>query len=221
MTDVRLSPPTLGARIRKSVDWVVLTLALGIVVLAMINLKSAGGDDWAKPPVSDQMLFVGAGCFAMALVAALDYRIFYRLAYIMYGTGVALVGAVLVMGTTINNATRWLDLGILPRFQPSELMKLMIVFGLARFLHDIADKGDRRWRRLWIPALMIVVPAALIVRQPDLSTGIILVLIGVVMLVMTELSFKVLLGAAVAGVASFVVAWRFLMEDYQRERVNV
>ncbi|MFV8753037.1 rod shape-determining protein RodA [Nannocystaceae bacterium ST9] len=217
-------PQTWWSRLRRSIDWVLVTLTIGIITLALINLDSATGGGWKSDLVRDQLRFIGIGTVLMIGAAALDYRIYYRIAYPAYAIGFAFVLLVTIVGTTTNNATRWLDLSFV-RFQPSELMKLVLVMGMARYLHRITRREDKRSliRKLAIPAAMVGVPALLVIKQPNLSTGIMLMLIAVSLLAVTELDFKRLVALVGAGLVAFTVAWSFsgFMQDYQTKRVDV
>lgn len=215
-------PQTWWSRLRRSIDWVLVTLTIGIITLAMINLDSATGGGWKSDLVHDQLRFIAIGTVLMIGAAALDYRIYYRIAYPAYAIGFSFVLLVTIVGTTTNNATRWLDLSFV-RFQPSELMKLVLVMGMARYLHRITRREDKRSliRKLAIPAVMVGIPALLVIKQPNLSTGIMLMLIAVSLLAVTELDFKRLVALLGAGLISFMVAWSFFMQDYQTKRVDV
>jgi rod shape determining protein RodA len=215
-------PQTWWTQLRRSVDWVVVTLAFGIITLALINLNSAEGGDWSGELVRDQLRFVVIGVVLMIGAATLDYRVYYRVAYPVYAIGFGFVLLVTIVGTTTNNATRWLDLEFV-RFQPSELMKLLLVLGLARYLHRLARKDARRTlvQTLVLPGLLVLTPALLVIQQPDLSTGIVLILIALSVLAVTELDLKTLLALLVAGAISFMVAWSFFMQGYQTKRIDV
>lgn len=222
MNQLLSGPKNWWSTLRRSVDWVVVTLAIGIVTLALINLDSAEGGNWEGPMVRDQLRFVAIGAVLMIGAAAVDYRVYYRVAYPLYAMGFGFVLLVTIVGTTTNNATRWLDLAFV-RFQPSELMKLVLVIGLARYLHRLARGNVRRTMvaTLVVPGLFVVVPAVLVIQQPDLSTGIMLILIAISVLAITELDFKTLITLIATGVVSFMVAWSFFMQDYQTKRIDV
>ncbi|PRP91404.1 Rod shape-determining protein RodA [Enhygromyxa salina] len=215
-------PQTWWTQLRRSVDWVLVTLAVGIIALALINLNSAEGGNWAGELVRDQLRFVAIGTVLMIGAAAIDYRVYYRVAYAVYAVGFGFVLLVTIVGTTTNNATRWLDLAFV-RFQPSELMKLVLVIGLARYLHRLARKDARRTlvQTLVFPGLLVLTPALLVIQQPDLSTGIILILIALSVLAVTEFDLKTLLALLSAGVVTFMVAWSFFMQGYQEKRIDV
>jgi rod shape determining protein RodA len=221
MNRLLAGPQTPWTRVRRAMDWVVLTLAAGIIALAIINLNSVDGGTWTGQFVTDQAIKIGIGAVLMFVTASIDYRVYFRMAYPIYGVGLGLVVLATVIGVTTNQATRWLDLPFFPRFQPSELMKLALVVGMARYLHAIAGKPRNPVRNLLIPAALVLVPAALVVRQPDLSTGIILVLIAASLLAVTDLSLRSMVALAITGVVAFLVAWTFFLQDYQSRRIEV
>lgn len=215
-------PQTWWTRLRRSIDWVIVLLAAGIAMLALINLDSATGGGWKSDLVRDQLAFIVFGALLMCGVAAIDYRVFYRVAYPVYAVAFGFVLLVTIVGTTTNNATRWLDVGLF-RFQPSELMKLALVIGLSRYLHRLARRDTRRTliQTLVVPGLMVLVPAMLVIQQPNLSTGIILILLALSILAVTEFDLKTLLVLLSAGVLAFMVAWKSLLHEYQTKRVDV
>ena len=222
MNQLISGPQSWWTKLRSSVDWVLVTLAAGIIALALINLNSAEGGDWQGALVRDQIRFVAIGTVLMIGAAAVDYRVYYRVAYPVYAIGFGFVLLVTIVGTTTNNATRWLDLAFV-RFQPSELMKLVLVIGLARYLHRLSQVGARRTfiQTLVLPGLLVLTPALLVIQQPDLSTGIILILIALSVLAVTELDLKTLLTLLSTGAITLGVAWSFFLQDYQTKRIDV
>jgi rod shape determining protein RodA len=216
-----VGPQTWWTRLRRSIDWVIVTITIGIVTLALINLNSADGGGWTGEQVRGQLQMVAIGVLLMFGSASVDYRVYYRVAYPLYAIGFGFVMLVSIVGTTINNAGRWLDLVIF-RFQPSELMKLMLVLGLARYLHRLARKEGRRTliQTLVLPGLLVLIPAGLVIQQPNLSTGIMLILIALSVLAVTELDLKTLVGLVATGAVTFMVA-SFFLHDYQTKRIDV
>lgn len=222
MSESMVPPVSLPRRIARAVDWVVVTILAAIVTMAVINLNSAGAGDWAGPLVVSQLWWIVLGAVLMAGAAAMDYRFFYRIAYPLYAVGLGLLVVVAIQGAVVNDANRWLKLGMGLRVQPSEPMKIFLVLAIARFLQDLsAQEKSGSLPGLAVPALMALVPAALIVKQPDLSTSIVVLVVAFSMLAVSELDWRRVLVLLVAAVAAFMVGWRFLMETYQRERVDV
>lgn len=218
----RLGPPrTRLGRVLRGIDWVVVTLAIGIITLAIINLNSASASAWSGK-VQTQIRWIGLGTVVAAVVAALDYRLLYRVAYAAYAFGVGLLALVPLVGVMRNEARRWLGIGEF-QFQPSELMKVLLVLALARFLHDRSERRLRQGpiRRLLIPAALVGLPVAFIIVQPDLSTSIICILMAGSLLALSELSLREMLAIALIGITTFILGWGFFMRDYQRSRVDV
>jgi len=211
-------PRGLVGRIRQSVDWVVVTLTFAIATLALFNLNSAGAGDWTGR-VAVQLRWIVLGTFVMFAVTAVDPKVFYRLAYPAYGFGVLLLTLVPFVGIEVNNARRWL--GTMEyRLQPSELMKVILILALARYFHDVYAKEQRSVRQLVAPFAMILLPFALIARQPDLGTAVMVLLIGFTLLSVTGLRLRSIVGLIGASAVSSAVGWGY-MADYQRKRIDV
>lgn len=218
MTDLLGQPRDLWGRLRHSIDWVVVLLAFGVIALALINLNSAGKGDWTGR-VATQLRWVGLGTIVMFVVTAIDYRVIYRLAYAAYVFGVGLLVLVPLIGIKVNNARRWLGTQDY-RIQPSELMKVILVIALARYLHDAYAKESKGFRTLVLPFVMVLVPAALIINQPDLGTGIMILLVAFPVLSVTRLHLRSMLVMGFAALVAVALGWRY-MADYQRKRIDV
>ncbi len=211
-------PRSLLARIRHSIDWVVVTLTFAVLTLALINLNSAGDGNWTGR-VATQLRWVGFGFVVMLIVTAIDYKIIYRTAYAAYAFGVTLLLLVPLFGIKVNNARRWLGYGDW-RIQPSELMKVLIVIALARYLHDSTKRDLPGFRRLVVPFTMVLLPGTLIIRQPDLGTGIMLLIIAFSLVAAAGLRLRAIIAVVSASVVSIALGWRY-MADYQRRRIDV
>jgi len=221
-------PASVGQRIVRAVDWVVLTLLGAVVTMALINLNSAGIGDWSGKEVTSQLRWVIVGAVVLGVSASVDYRLYYRIAYPLFVFGILLLIVAAIQGAVVNKAARWL---ILPGgepgnprtlFQPSEPMKVFLVLAIARYLQDLSAREQTGSAKgLLVPTAMALLPAAFIVKQPDLSTSIVIMLIAFAMLAVSELNWRRISFLLVAAVVAFMVGWRFLMETYQRERVDV
>jgi rod shape determining protein RodA len=138
-----------------------------------------------------------------------------RLALPVFTLGVALLVGVALFGDVVNGARRWLHVGV-TRIQPSELMKIAAPLMLAWYFHRY--EGTLRLRNYVLATLLLIIPVGLIARQPDLGTAILILASGGYVLFLAGLSWKVIAGLGVAGLASAPVAWSF-MHDYQRQRI--
>ena len=197
-------------------DWflVILVCTLGAVGIGMLVSASGGS---TEPWAARQMVWFGAGLVVMLTVAVVDIGFWLRAAYTIYGLAFALLVGVELLGAAVMGAQRWIDIGVI-QLQPSELMKIALVLALARYFHGIAlDSLDRI--RIYIPPLlMILAPAALILRQPDLGTALLLTLGGGIVLFLAGLRAWKMGVAFALALGSGPVAWQFL-HDYQKERI--
>ena len=153
------------------------------------------------------------------LVASLPLRLWYRLAWVGWFLGVGLLVATEWFGVTVNQATRWLPIFGSLQIQPSELMRIALIVVLARWFSGF--RHGEVSRKPWLllpPLLLIVIPVLLVLRQPDLGTGLILAVLGISMIFMAGLHWAYFLIGACGLVASAPLLWAQLHE-YQQRRV--
>ena len=215
-TDIR-NPRSLSfvERILR-LNWLVILLICGLGAAGIAMLLSAAGGS-VEPWAHRQAIHFGIGLILMLAVSVTDIRLWMRLAYAFYGLTFVLLVGVELLGVTVTGAQRWVDLGVI-QAQPSELMKIALILALARYFHGVSLDDMRRVRVLVPPVLMILAPAALVLRQPDLGTAVLLVLCGAVMLFLAGLKPWKLGAAVAAALATLPIAWQFL-HDYQKARV--
>jgi rod shape determining protein RodA len=192
--------PLLGA--------VLLLMGVGLTVL-----YSASNAGWGR--VNGQIVNMLVALTVMWVVANVPPHFLMRLALPLFVLGVILLLAVAVKGDIVNGARRWLNIGI-TRIQPSELMKIAAPLMLAWYFHRY--EGTLRTSNFVIAAVMLLAPVALIARQPDLGTAILIFASGSYVLFLAGLSWKIIAGITMAGLASAPVAWS-LLHDYQRQRI--
>jgi rod shape determining protein RodA len=185
--------------------------SIGFVML----YSAAGGsvDPWA----SRQMARFGVGIMLMLVVAVVDQRYWFRSAYVLYGAALALLIAVHLAGAIGMGAQRWLNIGFI-QLQPSELMKIALVLTLARYFHGLTHEEIGNPLYLIWPTILLLIPAALLVKQPDLGSAILLILTSAVMYFLAGVRIWKFLVIGGAGIAAVPVAWEFL-RDYQKQRV--
>jgi rod shape determining protein RodA len=131
---------------------------------------------------------------------------------------VLLVGVEL-LGFVGKGAQRWLEIGPV-KLQPSEFMKPVIGLVLARFYDLLPPSAIKSWRAIWPAALMLFIPAALILVQPDMGTALMVILIGASVMFIAGIPWWIFAGAAGALAAAAPLAFA-LMHDYQRKRVLI
>ncbi len=198
------------------VNWpfvIVLCMTAGV---GFGMLYSAAGGAW-DPWASRQMTRFGVGLALMLAVAVIDIRLWLRYAYALYFLAFAMLVAVEVFGHVGMGAQRWIDLGFII-VQPSEVMKIALVLALARYFHATSLEDVRRPHYLLVPLLLVVAPAGLVLRQPDLGTAGMLILgSGAIFFAAGVRLWKFGI-VLVAGLASLPIGWQFLHE-YQKNRV--
>ncbi len=197
-------------------NWLLIFLICAVAGVGFAMLYSAGGG--SSEPWASRQLIRFAVCFALMIgVALIDIRLWMRAAYGIYAAAFVLLVGVEVLGATVMGAQRWVDLGVI-QIQPSEVMKIALVLALARYFHGVTLEDMARLRVLVPPLAMILAPAALVLRQPDLGTAVLLTVGGGVMLFLAGLPLWKL-GIAVGAVLGAIpIAWQFL-HDYQKTRI--
>ena len=206
---------SLGQKLRR-ITWgliLVLTVTAMVGVAMLYSAANGNFDPWA----SRQAIRYGAGLVMMIGIALIDIRILLSWAYGIYGVALAMLALVEIMGITGMGAQRWINLGFF-QIQPSEMMKVALVLALARYYHGLSLEDCRRFRALVAPLLLVLAPAALVLRQPDLGTAIMLMLTSAALLLAAGVRLRIFAAIAVAGLAAVPVAWQFL-RDYQKERI--
>jgi rod shape determining protein RodA len=198
--------------------WHVAFLAIAISAVGIWNLASASRSAHAPVWIS-QMWAMGIGLAVALSVVFLDYRFFRRMSYVFYAVVIVLLLVVMFKGRVIMGARRWLVLGPV-NFQPSELAKLAVILALARWFHFDLEKhkGGYGLAGILVPGVLTLLPAVLILRQPDLGTGLIVVAIGVTMTLFAGVRWKTLALIGAVAVAGAVFAWPHL-KPYQRQRI--
>jgi len=199
-----------------SVNWGFVLLLAVIACVGFAMLYSAANGSW-QPWASKQAIRFGVAAIIMLWVALVDIRTWLKSAYIFYVVVMLLLIAVEVRGAIGMGAQRWIDLGFI-QLQPSELMKIALMLVLARYFHGIDAEQIGRPQLLIVPALLVLVPAALVLKQPDLGTAIMLVLGGAAMFFLAGVrwwKFAVVIAGAAGAVP---LVWRYL-RDYQKNRI--
>jgi rod shape determining protein RodA len=208
-------------RIRERFDWALFIGAALVAVIGIVNLYSATSvySGARAEQYVNQVYWLVAGGILAVFAASIDYRHFERLGYVVYIGGVVCLILVFILGRDIRGSARWIVVGSF-QFQPSEFMKLALAIALAKFLHDDPRGEGRTLKDLVIPALLTVIPVLLILRQPDLGTAIILMLIFFSIASLMRLKLRSV-GALSVIIGTVVpLAWTYGLKDYQRQRVT-
>jgi rod shape determining protein RodA len=201
-----------------NINWGLVLLLAVIASIGFAMLYSAANGSW-QPWAGKQAIRFGIGIVIMLGMAMVDLRFWlrYYAAYLFWAFAVALLVWVDLHGHTGMGAQRWIDVGVL-QLQPSEVMKVALVVVLASYFHSMTPEeiGNPLW--LIPPALLILVPAMLVMKQPDLGTAMMLVLAGGAMFFMAGVRWWKFVIVLVLGAGGAPIAWRFL-RDYQKNRI--
>ncbi|HWK62011.1 MAG TPA: rod shape-determining protein RodA [Eoetvoesiella sp.] len=214
------------ARAFMAFDWPLLIILVLMAMLGMTVMHSAvGGTDWRFADQFRNFLLAFAVMWVVALIPPPQLM---RLAPYVYIVGVALLVAVDLFGETSKGATRWLNLGF-GRMQPSEISKIAVPMLLAWYFHR--HQGKIRFLDFIVAGVLLLIPFALIVKQPDLGTAMLVFTAGFCVIYFGGLSFKLLAPAVVVGVLAVGtlvyyenqicqpdIDW-VVLHDYQKHRV--
>ncbi len=212
----------IDRRLLQNFDWTLLLLAVSITALGIVNLYSAtyvGYRGTEGAVYMKQIFWTGIGLVALLVMLIPDYRNFARVAYPAYWILVGLLVAVLLFGTIVKGSQRWLTVGPL-MIQPSELAKLVLVVVVARHFHRNKVLGAYLLRDLLWPLALVAIPFLLVLQQPDLGTALLIGLIGGTIFLFLNIRLRSVLTILGASVAGIVVAWNYVLHDYQRLRVK-
>ncbi|HYC65058.1 MAG TPA: rod shape-determining protein RodA, partial [Reyranellaceae bacterium] len=203
----------IGLRLVEGIDGPLFVLTMMLTMLGLAALFSASYDHPQR--IVAQLVNLGIAFVAMWVFAQISPQLLMRFAVPAYLLGVGLLVGVALFGDIVNGARRWLTLGGF-RFQPSEMMKIAMPMMLAWYFQR--QESALRLPHYVVAALLLAVPAGLILRQPDLGTAALVSAAGVYVIFFAGISWKVLGVVAAAGAAAMPLLWGF-MHDYQRRRV--
>ncbi|MDO9501991.1 rod shape-determining protein RodA [Falsiroseomonas sp.] len=199
------------------IPWIFVLLLCAVGGVGYVALYSAGGGA-PEPYAARHAIRFGFGLVLMLSIALVDIRLIARFAWLGYAAGIGLLVAVALHGQVGGGAQRWLDLGGF-QLQPSELMKILLVVALASWFHRASWEKMGNPLFLVPPILAVLLPAALILKQPNLGTALITLMVGGAVFFAAGVrlwKFAVVLGAAAIAAP---IAYDNL-RDYQRARIT-
>ena len=204
-----------SARLRE-LPWLVIVTVVALGGFGLVVLYSAAGGSF-QPWAARQGFRFAVLLGVMLALAQVPLTVWVRWAYVIYTVVLAALVAVEVTGLVGGGSQRWLDLGVI-QIQPSEFMKHAVILALARFYHFLPGAFAANPATTWLPIVLIALPAALVMLQPDLGTALAISFGGVAMMFLAGVQLWLFLGAGLALLASLPVAWS-LLHDYQRNRI--
>jgi len=194
-------------------DLPLLLLLLALSFIGFIILYSVSNQNLSL--VINQAWHIGLAYVVIFLLAQIPPNTYYRLGLPLYSIGIVLLAYVLIAGHVGLGAKRWINLGFI-NFQPSELMKLAIPMVLARWFTQTTLPPRRQL--LVLSCLIIAIPALLTIKQPDLGTGIILIIAGLSTLLLAGMRLRTILYFILCLILIAPLLWHF-MHDYQKQRI--
>ena len=194
-----------------------LVLLLGMVAAIGIAVLYSAADARMEPWASRQLVRFFVGLVIALIIAVTDIRLWFKFAFFLYFSALVLLAAVEFVGYEAMGAQRWISIGIIG-VQPAEIMKIAVVLALARYFHGIGLEQGGRLRILFVPVVLVAVPMALMIRQPDLGTAAIILAAGFAMVFLAGVRLWMLGSAAIVGLVSIPIVWQFLRE-YQQQRI--
>ncbi|MBN2716514.1 MAG: rod shape-determining protein RodA [Deltaproteobacteria bacterium] len=203
---------------RDEFDWVLVSVVFLISTIGILNLYSTGVASGAPELYLTQLYWVVLGGIGAFVVAIIDYKHYERYGYFAYGGGILMLVLVLLFGKEVGGSVRWFAIGEF-RFQPSELMKVLLVVGLAKYLHHDPKAEGRKLEDLFVPALMTGLAMVLILKEPDLGTALLCLLVFLSIMMLTRLTFRSTMALIVSTPIVAIIGWSYLLKDYQKARV--
>ncbi|UCD35094.1 MAG: rod shape-determining protein RodA [Nitrospiraceae bacterium] len=215
----------IDRRLIANFDWTILLVAVVLSLIGVMTIYSATRplhEAAQKTFYMRQLYWIALSLITFFVMVSIDYRLYLKLAYVIFVFGVVLLVLVLMIGRTGMGAQRWIHLGVVS-FQPSEFFKVFFIITLSRYLSFFRPGAGLGYRELLRMVLIfLTVPAVLILKQPDLGTMLLLSFIFVGMILAAGIRRKILLTIVIAGLIALPfagkMAWKG-MKQYQKQRI--
>ena len=200
------------------IDWPLLAIVTLLAGIGIVNLYSAASATGGFSLHISQTVWFLVGMAGIGALTLVDYRLIERWTYIIYGVILLMLLAVLLVGTELNGAQRWLNFGFF-MMQPSELLKIGVILVAARYFEQTDRPEKYRLRDLVKPFGLVALGVSLVVIQPDLGTSLVILAIFMTMVLFEGVRWTSLAILALAAVISLPFVWFFGMQEYQQDRV--
>lgn len=206
----------------KKIEWNLVFVILALNAVGLMNLYSATHGPHSlgvEPLFLKQVIFLGVGWLIFFITTFLEYTLVSRIAYFVYFANLGAIVFVTLFGRVALGAQRWIDLGFFS-YQPSETMKLAMIMVLAKSLSRYSASGSGMGLRqlLW-PLILLLIPFGLVVEQPDLGTGLMLLAISGSMMIFMKIRTWIIALVIGIGLTALPLAWNYALRDYQKNRI--
>ncbi|MES3038461.1 MAG: rod shape-determining protein RodA [Bdellovibrionota bacterium] len=206
----------------RKLDWQLVIIIIFLQVIGLVNLYSAthGPNDTSVEQLFiNQFVWLGVGWSLFFIVTIFDYAFVMKIALAIYVLNLGAILYVTFFGKVALGAQRWINLGFF-NYQPSETMKLALVMVIAKMMaHRTIPKHGMGFKGLMLPLILLGIPFVLVVEQPDLGTALMLLSIGISMIVFLKVRKYIVVMAVLAAIVAVPIAWRFVLHDYQKNRI--
>jgi rod shape determining protein RodA len=207
---------TVWDKLTDHIDPMLFALVTLITALGLLVLFSAANETMSRVTSQSQKVVVAVAI--MFVLANLSPSFIARFAVPLYVAGIVLLLGVAIGGEVIKGARRWLKIPGIGNIQPSEIMKIAVPLILAWYFDK--HEGTITWKNFLVAGVLVAIPFALIVRQPDLGTALLVGACGFFILYLAGLDWRLIVGGTILGAVAFAAAWEFnWLHDYQKERV--
>lgn len=203
-------------RLYHHIDWAMLVALLALCGIGLAQIYSATGGPTRV--FETQVYGILLGVVALIVCLSIDYRSLGDKSHLIYLVVIALLCYVLFFGAVRGGSRRWIDLGVF-NLQPSEFAKAAVALVLAKFFGE-SRRGAITNVDLLIAGMLTAVPLLIIARQPDLGTAVTLLPILLVVAFIAGMPMRILGMLALVALLATPVAWKFALQDYQKERIS-
>ena len=210
----------IDRRLVEYFDWWMLSLTAAIAVMGLIALYSAvhaGASITQSALFTKQLVWYGAGALLMITAFSFNYKSYERWGHLIYILCVALLVAVLFLGKYVGGSKRWLSVGPFS-LQPSELVKLGVIIVLAKYYARVSTTKGVNFRELLTPCIFTAIPFALIVRQPDLGTAMVVALIAGTITLYVKIERRTFVWLTTGAMLTIPLVW-LTLKGYQKQRI--
>ena len=214
----------LDRRLFKNFEWPLLLIIVLIAIISIANLYSAIHNAISitgKDILTKHIYWYIIGFCLMLVMMTFNYRILENIAVPIYCFSIFLLILVLIIGKSISGSQRWLNIGGLFSFQPSEFAKLALVIILAKFFSAHSNIYEYKLRNLWLPILLTVIQAMLVLKEPDLGTALLLLIIVWSVIFVMKIKWKSILSLIFLFISSAPILWTYILKDYQKMRIMI
>lgn len=199
--------------------WGALTLVLALGGFGVLMLYSAAGGSLTPWAFSHGIRFGFFFCVAMVM-SRIPIDWYRQATFPAYLITLVLIVLTEIIGHTAGGAQSWLDLGFM-RLQPSELMKLAMVLAIARFYEMLPAGETRKFAAIWPAVVLIMVPAGLVLIQPDLGTAVMIIAGGATLMFLAGIPLRLFVAGGLAAAVAIPLMINYGMQEYQQKRVLI